>query len=207
MDMSDLGRQKTLLFIHGVRDDDSSANWRQALDAALAPLGRRKMHVRVKFVDGRAGSRDTARHPFEGQPHGGSRRAKCPHLVDIRGEGLPNARWVCLGPEEPTDSRSARADSAPAWERPAERGSPRPETAPRPAARRYEARSLKLELANRIESGNCHVNDTTVYDEPQMAFGGVKASGFGRFGGRAALEEFTELRWITVQDLPRQYPI
>jgi benzaldehyde dehydrogenase (NAD) len=64
-----------------------------------------------------------------------------------------------------------------------------------------------LELAQRIESGICHVNDTTVHDEPQMPFGGVKASGFGRFGGRAALEEFTELRWITVQELPRQYPI
>jgi acyl-CoA reductase-like NAD-dependent aldehyde dehydrogenase len=64
-----------------------------------------------------------------------------------------------------------------------------------------------LELAQRIESGICHVNDTTVHDEPQMPFGGVKASGWGRFGGRAALEEFTELRWITVQDLPRQYPI
>ena len=64
-----------------------------------------------------------------------------------------------------------------------------------------------LELAQRIESGICHVNDTTVQDEPQMPFGGVKASGFGRFGGRAALEEFTELRWITVQELPRQYPI
>ena len=35
----------------------------------------------------------------------------------------------------------------------------------------------------------------------------VKGSGFGRFGGRSALEEFTELRWITVQSLPRQYPI
>ena len=43
--------------------------------------------------------------------------------------------------------------------------------------------------------------------KPQMPFGGVKASGYGRFGGRAALEEFTELRWITVQDTPRQYPI
>ncbi len=64
-----------------------------------------------------------------------------------------------------------------------------------------------LELAQRIESGICHVNDTTVHDEPQMPFGGVKASGFGRFGGRAALEEFTELRWITVQSLPRHYPI
>jgi vanillin dehydrogenase len=64
-----------------------------------------------------------------------------------------------------------------------------------------------LELAQRIESGICHINDTTVQDEPQMPFGGVKSSGWGRFGGRAALEEFTELRWITVQELPRQYPI
>ena len=64
-----------------------------------------------------------------------------------------------------------------------------------------------LELAQRIESGICHVNDTTVHDEPQMPFGGVKASGFGRVGGRAALEESTELRWITVQSLPRHYPI
>jgi vanillin dehydrogenase len=64
-----------------------------------------------------------------------------------------------------------------------------------------------LELAQRIESGICHVNDTTVHDEPQMPFGGVKSSGWGRFGGRAALEEFTELRWITVQEQPREYPI
>ena len=64
-----------------------------------------------------------------------------------------------------------------------------------------------LEVAQRIESGICHVNDTTVHDEAQMPFGGVKASGFGRFGGRAALEEFTELRWITVQELAREYPI
>jgi benzaldehyde dehydrogenase (NAD) len=64
-----------------------------------------------------------------------------------------------------------------------------------------------LELAQRIQSGICHVNDTTVHDEPQMPFGGVKSSGWGRFGGRAALEEFTELRWITVQEQPREYPI
>jgi benzaldehyde dehydrogenase (NAD) len=40
-----------------------------------------------------------------------------------------------------------------------------------------------------------------------MPFGGVKASGWGRFGGRAALEEFTELRWMTVQEGVRHYPI
>ena len=56
-------------------------------------------------------------------------------------------------------------------------------------------------------AGICHVNDSTVHDEPQMPFGGVKASGWGRFGGRAALDEFTELRWITVQERPRHYPI
>jgi len=64
-----------------------------------------------------------------------------------------------------------------------------------------------LDVARRIESGICHVNGSTVHDEPQMPFGGVKASGFGRFGGKAAIEEFTELRWITVQSGSRHYPI
>jgi vanillin dehydrogenase len=60
--------------------------------------------------------------------------------------------------------------------------------------------------AKRIEAGICHVNAPTVHDEPQMPFGGTKASGYGRFGGKAAIDEFTELRWITVQTGPRQYP-
>jgi acyl-CoA reductase-like NAD-dependent aldehyde dehydrogenase len=64
-----------------------------------------------------------------------------------------------------------------------------------------------LDLARQIESGICHVNGATVHDEPQMPFGGVKASGFGRFGGKAAIEEFTELRWITVQHGSRHYPL
>jgi benzaldehyde dehydrogenase (NAD) len=64
-----------------------------------------------------------------------------------------------------------------------------------------------LDLARQIESGICHVNGATVHDEPQMPFGGVKASGFGRFGGKAAIDEFTELRWITVQEGSRHYPI
>jgi vanillin dehydrogenase len=64
-----------------------------------------------------------------------------------------------------------------------------------------------LAVARRLQTGMCHINDATVHDEPQMPFGGVKHSGWGRFGGKAALEEFTELRWITVQDTPRHYPI
>ncbi|NDY93475.1 aldehyde dehydrogenase family protein, partial [Ideonella livida] len=46
----------------------------------------------------------------------------------------------------------------------------------------------------------------TVHDEAQMPFGGVKGSGWGRFGGRAGVEAFTELRWITLQTSPRHYP-
>lgn len=64
-----------------------------------------------------------------------------------------------------------------------------------------------LSVARRIESGICHVNGPTVHDEAQMPFGGTKASGYGRFGGKAAIQEFTELRWITVQDGPLHYPI
>jgi acyl-CoA reductase-like NAD-dependent aldehyde dehydrogenase/ABC-type branched-subunit amino acid transport system ATPase component len=63
-----------------------------------------------------------------------------------------------------------------------------------------------LRLAKRIESGICHINGPTVHDEAQMPFGGVKASGYGRFGGKAAIDEFTELRWITIQTEPMHYP-
>ncbi len=64
-----------------------------------------------------------------------------------------------------------------------------------------------LEVAKRIESGICHVNGPTVHDEAQMPFGGVKASGYGRFGGKAGIAEFTELRWITIETGPQHYPI
>jgi len=61
-------------------------------------------------------------------------------------------------------------------------------------------------VASRIESGICHVNGPTVHDEAQMPFGGVKNSGYGRFGGRAGIEAFTELRWLTLQTTQRHYP-
>lgn len=63
-----------------------------------------------------------------------------------------------------------------------------------------------INVARRIESGICHVNGPTVHDEAQMPFGGVKGSGLGRFGGKAGIHEFTDLRWITVQTTPRHYP-
>ena len=67
--------------------------------------------------------------------------------------------------------------------------------------------SRALSVARRIESGICHVNSPTVQDEGQMPFGGVKNSGYGRFGGKAGVAEFTDLRWITLATEPRHYPI
>lgn len=63
-----------------------------------------------------------------------------------------------------------------------------------------------LDLALRLETGMVHIGDQTVNDEPQAPFGGVKSSGYGRFGGQAALDEFTELRWINIQRVPRTFP-
>jgi len=65
---------------------------------------------------------------------------------------------------------------------------------------------LGAELAKRIESGAIHINDGTINDEPLVAFGGEKASGVGRLNGKWALEEFTTLKWVSVQHKPRHYP-
>jgi aldehyde dehydrogenase (NAD+) len=62
------------------------------------------------------------------------------------------------------------------------------------------------ELAKEIDSGMMHINDGTVNDEPLVAFGGEKASGIGRLNGRWALEEFSTVKWISVQHTPRHYP-
>ena len=64
-----------------------------------------------------------------------------------------------------------------------------------------------LRVARQIKSGICHINGPTVHDEAQMPFGGVKASGYGRFGGRAGIDAFTELRWITIETQPGHFPI
>ncbi|NIJ37396.1 acyl-CoA reductase-like NAD-dependent aldehyde dehydrogenase [Sphingopyxis panaciterrae] len=64
-----------------------------------------------------------------------------------------------------------------------------------------------LRVARQIKSGICHINGPTVHDEAQMPFGGVKASGYGRFGGKAGIDSFTELRWVTIETQPGHYPI
>ena len=64
-----------------------------------------------------------------------------------------------------------------------------------------------LRVARQIQSGMCHINGPTVHDEAQMPFGGVGSSGYGRFGGKAGIDSFTELRWITIETQPGHFPI
>ncbi|MEJ2034860.1 MAG: aldehyde dehydrogenase family protein, partial [Maritimibacter sp.] len=54
-------------------------------------------------------------------------------------------------------------------------------------------------VADQLETGICHINGSTVADDPFMPFGGVKSSGYGRFGGASCSDEFSELRWITTK--------
>nr|BFE71695.1 hypothetical protein GCM10020092_049960 [Actinoplanes digitatis] len=61
-------------------------------------------------------------------------------------------------------------------------------------------------VARRLRTGIAHVNDQCVDDDPTAPFGGVGDSGYGRFGGRAGVEAFTDLRWITLQQRPKQFP-
>lgn len=63
-----------------------------------------------------------------------------------------------------------------------------------------------MDFALRAQAGMVHINDATLSDEPHIAFGGVKDSGFGREGGMASIEEMTELKWITLQMGKREFP-
>jgi len=63
-----------------------------------------------------------------------------------------------------------------------------------------------FDLALRLEAGMVHINDSSIYDEPHVPFGGIKDSGFGREGGRWSMEEMTETKWITVQLGQRHFP-
>ncbi|TWT25459.1 aldehyde dehydrogenase family protein [Planomicrobium sp. CPCC 101110] len=60
-------------------------------------------------------------------------------------------------------------------------------------------------LAHQIYTGMIHVNDQPVNDEAHVPFGGEKESGLGRFNGDWVLEEFTTMKWISIQHTPRDY--
>ncbi|MEU1514883.1 aldehyde dehydrogenase family protein [Streptomyces sp. NPDC005811] len=63
-----------------------------------------------------------------------------------------------------------------------------------------------LSVARRVRTGIVHINDQSVADEPQAPFGGVKASGYGRFGGRWGIEAFSDTRWVTIATQQAHYP-
>ena len=63
-----------------------------------------------------------------------------------------------------------------------------------------------LAIARRLNTGMAHINDSSVNDEPHVPFGGVRWSGLGRHGGRAGIDQFTEMRWITLERGGRHYP-
>jgi aldehyde dehydrogenase (NAD+) len=63
-----------------------------------------------------------------------------------------------------------------------------------------------LAIARRLNTGMAHINDSSVNDEPHVPFGGVRSSGLGRHGGRAGIDQFTEMRWITLERGGRHYP-
>lgn len=63
-----------------------------------------------------------------------------------------------------------------------------------------------MEVARRLQTGMAHINDSPVNDEAHVPFGGVKNSGMGRQNGKASVEAFSELRWITLDRGGRLYP-
>jgi acyl-CoA reductase-like NAD-dependent aldehyde dehydrogenase len=63
-----------------------------------------------------------------------------------------------------------------------------------------------LELASRLDAGCVHINGATVQNEPQAPYGGMKNSGYGRFDGIAVIDEFTEVKWVTVEPSDQLYP-
>ena len=61
-------------------------------------------------------------------------------------------------------------------------------------------------LADRLEAGMVHINDMTINDDPHIPFGGVKASGLGRYNTDTIMDTFTEYKWVSVQHEPREFP-
>lgn len=63
-----------------------------------------------------------------------------------------------------------------------------------------------LQVAMQIDAGHVHVNGSTVQNDAHAPYGGMKNSGYGRFDGRAVINEFTDLRWLTVEPADQPYP-
>lgn len=66
-------------------------------------------------------------------------------------------------------------------------------------------RTLRAAMA--IEAGHVHINGATVQNDANAPYGGMKNSGYGRFDSRSVIREFTEEKWITIEDPKQQYAL
>jgi aldehyde dehydrogenase (NAD+) len=64
-----------------------------------------------------------------------------------------------------------------------------------------------VRFAQRIVTGMMHVNDSTIQDEPLVAFGGEKFSGLGRLNGDSTVAAFTTQKWISIQHGRTDFPL
>lgn len=63
-----------------------------------------------------------------------------------------------------------------------------------------------MRLARQVDTGMIHINDASIHDEPIVAFGGTKLSGIGRLNGQWSLDEFTTMKWVSVNHGRRVFP-
>ncbi|WP_247002604.1 aldehyde dehydrogenase family protein [Halosolutus gelatinilyticus] len=63
-----------------------------------------------------------------------------------------------------------------------------------------------MRIAERMDTGNVHVNDQPINDEAHVTFSGTKASGVGTYNSTDIMDEVTEKKWISVQHETREYP-
>ena len=61
-------------------------------------------------------------------------------------------------------------------------------------------------LSERLNAGGVY-NNGGFQINPHTPFGGIGISGFGKEGGKAGIDSFTELRWITIETQGGHYPI
>jgi aldehyde dehydrogenase (NAD+) len=177
--------------VEGLTLGDPSAS-----DTDLGPIINSSQLESVLDKVGRARG-EGAEQLLGGEPGGPACLALPPHLL-LAGNDVATAREEVFGPVI-TVIRAADADAAIEIANDTEYG----------LSSAIFCGDLErgVELAHRIEAGMTHVNDSPVNDEANTAFGGVKASGIGRFGGHWAIDEFTVDHWISVQHEPREYPL
>lgn len=61
--------------------------------------------------------------------------------------------------------------------------------------------SRAIAVGKALQSGAVHINSMTLHDEATLPHGGVKDSGYGRFGGRWGISEFVQTKNILVHGI------